>query len=133
MVIWASTASKGHGAWFTYIDDCVSIKNFHVFDVVQSHWNCRFCPLEVSLQLPWDFQYIIAADFCFSNFIQVIDSAIDLGIYTWQAESLGELEVVEVECFSEHIILVTITSHGHNIWVIVPYDHVNLLFYNKQY
>ncbi|KAG2130249.1 hypothetical protein DEU56DRAFT_757923 [Suillus clintonianus] len=55
--------------------------------------------------------------------------ATDLGVASWRAEALGELEVVPIDSLSGHFVLAPIQAMQHEVifdfWITIAYDHSN--------
>jgi hypothetical protein len=54
--------------------------------------------------------------------------ATDLGVASWRADALGELEVVPIDSLSGHFVLAPIQVTQHEVifdfWITIAYDHV---------
>ncbi|KAG1719702.1 uncharacterized protein EDB91DRAFT_1257444 [Suillus paluster] len=55
--------------------------------------------------------------------------ATDLGVASWRAEALGELEVVPIDSLSGHFVLAPIQAMQHEVifdfWITIAYDYSN--------
>ncbi|KAG2063219.1 hypothetical protein BDR04DRAFT_1164102 [Suillus decipiens] len=49
--------------------------------------------------------------------------ALDLGVQVWHGDTLGDLQVVEIELVSGQLILIPITISGVEYWVTIAHNH----------
>ncbi|TFK63271.1 hypothetical protein BDN72DRAFT_803396 [Pluteus cervinus] len=114
----AARSVWGLSAQYAYIGHRIPVRIQYIFQVTQPHYSDRFAdlvatfaivqrflPPEADLRFPWDIR------------------AVDLGVQVWSAEQLGDIEVVGVDELSGHFILAPLTSHEHDLWVTIAYDH----------
>ena len=80
----------------------------------------------------WKLNYIFPGRKCAfkllacSNFTNLRCRASDLGMDVWKAETLSDLEVIDVKQLSGQFVLAPILSHGLQLWVTIAYDHVRI-------
>ncbi|TDL13640.1 hypothetical protein BD410DRAFT_872916 [Rickenella mellea] len=113
----ASTSTRGQSGKFGYIDNRVPVQIDYIFhathgNIGEGHFKASFAVVRQFMSddllpdVPWALR------------------AIDLGVGTWYAHELGELEVVDLCRLTGQLILASANIKGVAMWITIAHDHV---------
>ncbi|KAI0062605.1 hypothetical protein BV25DRAFT_1915767 [Artomyces pyxidatus] len=116
----ASTAHRGRGCSYAFIDKRVPVRIDYIFTTTHERQDNSQPPLRTS--------FAIVCRFITSDSIPDMpwySRAIDLGISTWHGDQLSPPEVIDITRFSGKFALADLRVHNENLWIVISLDHVS--------
>ncbi|KAL7279486.1 hypothetical protein ACG7TL_007329 [Trametes sanguinea] len=114
------TASSHHGKAhsYAYVNGRQAVKIIRILKVEHASEDEHAPPLIANIAMVQPF--IPSAQ---GDYLPWAARAVDLGIGVWEADTLGPLEIVDVQQFSGHFALAYVTRNDQRLWVTMALCH----------